>query len=119
VERRVVGFAEMLVVVRSEEGDKRKDDDDLSHAERTTAPEECTRGAKAEHRIAEDLKRGKSEAGLGDDQVRNWRGWHHPMALSLIATWFLVGEAWRGKKRAPALMLPQARAGLAMIVRKA
>ena len=54
--------------------------------------------AKAEHRVEECLKRGKSEAGLGDYQVRNWLGWHHHRALSLIATWFLVVEAGRGKK---------------------
>jgi hypothetical protein len=98
VERRVVGFEETLVVVRSEEGGKRKYDYYLSNAERATSPEEFARVAKAEHRIEERLKRGKSEAGLGDDQVRNWLGWHHPMTLSLIATWFLVGEAGRGKK---------------------
>ncbi len=55
------------------------------------------RVAQAEHRIEECLKRGKSEAGLGDYQVRNWLGWHHPMALSLLALWFLAGEARRGK----------------------
>ena len=56
---------------------------------------------KAEHRIEECLKRGKSEAGLGDYQVRNWEGWHNNhQALSLIAMWFLVLEARRGKKSA-------------------
>ena len=44
------------------------------------------------------MKRCKSEAGLGEYQVRNWLGWHHHQALSLIATWFLVVEAGRGKK---------------------
>jgi hypothetical protein len=59
---------------------------------------ELARVALAEHRIEECLKRGKSEAGLGDDQVRTWSGWHHHQALSLIAAWFLVQEADRGKK---------------------
>jgi hypothetical protein len=54
--------------------------------------------AKAEHRIEGCLKRGKGEAGLGAYQVRNWLGWHHQMALSLLALWFLGGEARRGKK---------------------
>ena len=53
---------------------------------------------KAEHRIEECLKRGKSEAGLGNYQVRNWEGWHNHQTLSLIATWFLLLEARRGKK---------------------
>ncbi|HMB03736.1 MAG TPA: IS701 family transposase [Isosphaeraceae bacterium] len=96
--RRVVGFEELLVAVRYEEGGKLKYDYHLSNAAAMTPPAELARVAKAEHRIEECLKRSKSEAGLGDDQVRNWFGWHHHMALSLIATWFLVGEAGRGKK---------------------
>jgi SRSO17 transposase len=98
VERRVVGFAETLVVVRYEENGKVKHDYHLSNADRTTSLEEFARVAKAEHRIEESLKRGKSEAGLGDYQVRNWRGWHHHVTLSLLAAWFLVGETRRGKK---------------------
>ena len=65
---------------------------------RDTPLSEFARVAKAAHRIEECLKRCKSEAGLGEYQVRNWLGWHHHMALSLMATWFLVVEARRGKK---------------------
>jgi SRSO17 transposase len=97
VERRVVGFEELLVVVRCEEGGKWKYDYHLSNAAATTSLAELARVANAEHRIEECLKRGKSEAGLGDYQVRNWLGWHHHQALSLIASWFLVQEARRGK----------------------
>jgi len=25
-------------------------------------------------------------------QVRTWEGWHHHMALSLMAVWFLIGR---------------------------
>ena len=74
---------------------------------------------KAAHRVEECLKRCKSEAGLGEYQVRNWRGWHHHQALSLIATWFLVVEARREKKVVPALTVPQVRAGLASILHRA
>jgi SRSO17 transposase len=98
VERRVVGFEEVLVVLRREEGGTLKYDSYLSNAGRTTPLEELARVAKAEHRIEECLKRSKSEAGLDDYQVRNWVGWHHHQALSLLATWFLVQEGWRGKK---------------------
>ena len=98
VERRVVGFEETLVVVRYEERGRLKYDYHLSNADRGTPLEEFARVAKAGHRIEECLKRGKSEAGLGDYQVRNWLGWHHQMMLSLLAAWFLVGETRRGKK---------------------
>ncbi|HSB80507.1 MAG TPA: hypothetical protein VLM91_17135, partial [Candidatus Methylomirabilis sp.] len=77
---------------------KMKYDYHLSNAAATTPLAELARVANAEHRIEECLKRGKSAAGLGDYQVRNWLGWHHHQALSLIAAWFLVQEARRGKK---------------------
>jgi SRSO17 transposase len=101
IDRRVVGFEETLVVVRYTDGDVLKHDYHLSNAARDTPLMEFARVAKASHRIAECLKRSKSEAGLGEYQVRNWRGWHHHMTLSLIATWFLVVEARRGKKGGP------------------
>jgi SRSO17 transposase len=98
VERRVVGFEELLVAVRYVEGGKLKYDYHLSNAAAETPLAELARVCKAEHRIEECLKRGKSEAGLGDYQVRNWEGWHNHQTLSLIATWFLLLEARRGKK---------------------
>ena len=61
-------------------------------------PGVLARVAKAGHRVERWLQRGKGEAGLAEYQVRTWSGWHHHQALSLIATWFLVQEARRGKK---------------------
>ena len=74
VDRRVVGFEESLVVVRYMDGGVLKHDYHLSNAPRDTPLAEFARVAKAEHRIEECLKRCKSEAGLGEYQVRNWRG---------------------------------------------
>jgi len=98
VDRRVVGFEEALVVIRYRDGGVLKHDYYLSNAPRETSLAEFARVSKAAHRVEECLKRSKSEAGLAEYQVRNWRGWHHHVALSLIATWFLVIEARRGKK---------------------
>jgi SRSO17 transposase len=98
VERRAVGFEELLVVVRYVDGGKMKYDYYLSNAVAATPLEELARVAKAEHRIEECLKRSKSEAGLGQYQVRNWEGWQNHQTLSLMATWFLLLEARRGKK---------------------
>ena len=103
VDRRAVGFEETLGVVRYLDGGVVKHDYDLSTAPRATPLSEFARVAKASHRIEECLKRSKSEAGLGEYQVRNWRGWHHHMALSLIATWVLVVESRRGKKGSPGI----------------
>jgi SRSO17 transposase len=62
------------------------------------------------------FKRGKSEAGMDEYQVRTWQGWHHHMALSLISVWFLIGETHRGQQLTPALTLPQVRYGLSLLL---
>jgi SRSO17 transposase len=94
-----IGPEELLVVLRTQEGDGTvKHDYYLSNAASETLPGLLARVAKAEHRIEECLQRAKSEAGLADYQVRTWWGWHHHQALSLLASWFLVQETRRGKK---------------------
>jgi len=100
-DKRQEGHEEVLVVIRFRNRDKGEvvqTDYYLSNAAAETELAEFARVAKAEHRIEECLQRGKSEAGLGDYEVRNWKGWHHHQILSLIASWFLVTEARRGKK---------------------
>lgn len=103
-DKRQEGHEEVLVIIRfrDRENDKvHQTDYYLSNAASETALAEFARAAKAEHRIEECIQRGKSEAGLADYEVRNWKGWHHHQILSLIATWFLVVEARRGKKMDP------------------
>jgi len=96
---RVADVAEVLVVVRERQADGTwKHDYLLSNAPVATPLAEFARVFKAEHRVEEGLQRAKSEAGLGDYQVRTWAGWHHHQALALVATWFLTQEARRGKK---------------------
>lgn len=95
---------EVLVVIRYRDRDQRdvtKIDYSLSNADPQALPAEFARAAKAAHRIEEGFRRAKSEAGLADYEVRNWIGWQHHQTLSLIATWFLVTETRRGKKRNP------------------
>lgn len=99
---RKVGPEETLVVIRSRDDEgKVKLDYLLSNAPADTPLTEFARVASAEHRIEECIKRGKSEAGMAQYQVRTWIGWHHHITLSLIATWFLLREARRGKKMDP------------------
>jgi SRSO17 transposase len=99
INQRVMKYEESLVIIRSldEEG-ATKYDFYFSNAPRDTSIKEFARVALAAHRIEEAIKRGKSETGLSHYEVRNWRGWHHHQVLSLVATWFLVCEARRGKK---------------------
>lgn len=100
-DKRQEGHEEVLVVIRyrdRENDEIVKTDFYLSNATPETKLLEFARVAKAEHRIEECIQRAKSEAGLADYEVRNWKGWHHHQILSLIASWFLVTEARRGKK---------------------
>jgi hypothetical protein len=66
--------------------------------------------------IEASFKRGKGEAGMDAYQVRTWQGWHHHMALSLMAVWFLLGETHRGQQVTPALTLPLVRYGLSLLL---
>jgi SRSO17 transposase len=101
-ECRGVGPEEILVVIREQQADGTfKHDYYLSNAVADTPLTEFARVSKAAHRIEECLKRGKSEAGLADYEVRTWIGWHHHQTLSLLATWFLTQETRRGKKLDP------------------
>jgi hypothetical protein len=53
--------------------------------------------------IEASFKRGKGETGMDAYQVRTWQGWHHHMALSLIAVWFLIGATAPGAADDPGL----------------
>jgi hypothetical protein len=53
---------------------------------------------------------------MDEYQVRTWHGWHHHMALSLMAVWFLIGETHWGQQVTPALTLPQVRYGLSLLL---
>ena len=78
--------------------------------------EELARVIKAGACMEASFKRGKGEVGMDEYQVRTWEGWHHHMALSLLAVWFLIGETHRGQQWTPALTLPQVRYGLSMLL---
>jgi SRSO17 transposase len=97
-EGKVSDVAESLLAFREEQPDGSfKHDYLLSNEIAGDPPSEMAWVYKAEHRIEECLKQGKSEAGLADYQVRTWEGWQHHVCLSLLAAWFLTEEARRGK----------------------
>jgi len=78
--------------------------------------DELARVIKAGACIEASFKRGKGEVGMDEYQVRTWHGWHHHMALSLMAVWFLIGETHQGQQVTPALTLPQVRYGLSVLL---
>ena len=44
------------------------------------------------------VEEGKPYLGMGDDEVRSWRGWHHHLTLCILAHFFLVRLQCRIKK---------------------
>jgi SRSO17 transposase len=110
IERRTMKYAEVLICTRYRDANgTRHDDFFLSNGPAATPAAEFARVISAERRVEEAIRRAKSEAGLADYQVRTWQGWHHHLALSLIATWFLVHETLEGRKTTPPLTVPQVR----------
>src|SRR6266699_2845053 len=77
---------------------------------------ELARVIKAGAGIEASFKRGKGEVGMDAYQGRTWEGWHHHMALSLMAMWFLIGETHRGQQWTPAFTLPHVRYGLSVLL---
>ena len=55
--------------------------------------------------IEHAFREAKSELAMADYQVRRWDGWHHHMAMVMIAMLFLVRERQRLKEKAPLLSL--------------
>lgn len=99
-ERRRRELEETLVAIREPQADGSiKHDYYFAFGNQDTPLREFVRVAKAEHRVEDCLQRAKGQAGLADYEVRNWRGWHHHQVLSLLATWFLLLETMRAKKK--------------------
>jgi len=94
-----VGDEETLVVSKwREDNGKPRCDYYLSWSREPTALHEYARVIKQAYRIEESFHRAKGECGLADYQVRNWVGWHHHVALSLLTLWFLTVELMNQKK---------------------
>jgi SRSO17 transposase len=99
---------EVLVVIRYHDRDSnvQKTDYYLSNAQPETSLNKFCRAARAEVRVEECFRRGKSDVGLADYEVRNWVGWHHHQTLSLLASWFLNVETRRAEKKDTSNNLP-------------
>jgi SRSO17 transposase len=94
-----VGDEEILIVSKwREDNGKPRCDYYLSWSDEATDLHEYARVIKQAYRIEESFHRAKGECGLADYQVRNWLGWHHHVALSLLTLWFLTVELMNQKK---------------------
>jgi SRSO17 transposase len=64
----------------------------LSNAPADTAPTRLVAQICARHFVERSFQDAKSQLGLADYQLRGWRGWHHHMALVMLAMLFQLRE---------------------------
>ena len=73
----------------------------LCNAPRDTALETRVRLSGRRWPIDTCFEDSKPRLGRGDDAVRSWTGWHHPMTLVILAHFFGVRRSLRLKKKRP------------------
>ena len=74
----------------------------LSNAPEDTLLETLAYVGGPRWRVVTEFETAKSDVGLDEYETRTWAGWHHHVALSLLAGAFLLSlqQAW-GRKDAP------------------
>jgi SRSO17 transposase len=70
----------------------------LCNAPETLAPETLARISGMRWPIETCFEESKQYLGMGDYEVRSWRGWHHHMTLCILAHFFLVRQQQQLKK---------------------
>jgi SRSO17 transposase len=77
------------LLVRREIGSAEEIKYSLSNAPKTTTTERLTFQQGQRYWVEQSLRNAKSEAGMGDYQLRLWLGWHHHMAMVMLAMLFM------------------------------
>lgn len=75
----------------------------LSNAPADTHPTRLVAQAFGRHFVERSFQDAKSQLGLADYQVRGWRGWHHHVALVMLAMLFQLRERMLHADVAPLL----------------
>ncbi len=71
----------------------------FSNAPTTLAPCELAQLSGWRWPVETTLEEGKGEVGMDHYETRTWRGWHHQMAQSFMAHYFLIHLQLKFKKR--------------------
>jgi hypothetical protein len=77
------------LIVRREIASPREIKYSLSNAAGGTTTERLAYRQAQRYWVEQALRNAKSEAGLGDYQLRLWQGWHHHMAMVMLAMLFM------------------------------
>lgn len=78
------------LLVRREIGSPEEIKYTLSNAAETTSTQRLARQQGQRYWVEYSLRNAKSEAGMGDYQLRLWLGWHHHMAMVMLAMLFML-----------------------------
>lgn len=91
------------LIVRREIKKPREIKYSLSNAPEGTTPIHLARMQAQRYWVERAFQDGKSHVGLDDYQVRGWRGWHHHMALVMMAMLFMLKEKITNQEDIPLL----------------
>ena len=91
------------LIVRRESDDPTEIKYSLSNAAADTPAPRLAFMQGQRYWIERALQQGKQDVGLGDYQVRGWRGWHHHMTLVMMAMLFLLEERQLHQQTRPLL----------------
>lgn len=89
-----------------------------SNAPRRTSWKRLARLTAGRWPIETTIEECKGELGMDHYEVRNWRGWHHHMTMTMLSHHFLVRMRVEMADDAPALTVSQARQLLKVILPK-
>jgi hypothetical protein len=86
------------LVVRREMGSPQEIKYSLSNAPEATTSERLAFQQGQRYWVEQALRNAKSEVGMGDYQLRLWAGWHHHMAMVMLAMLFMFEVRREPKK---------------------
>lgn len=103
----------VLIIRRTKKGKKAEIKYALSNAkEGQCSMEELARMQAQRFWIENSLKESKHHIGMYEYQVRGWLAWHHHIALSMMATYFMLSERVLQKIELPLLSCNDVRASI-------
>ena len=91
------------IIVRREPGSPDEIKYSLSNSPEESSPQRLAVMQGARFWVERSFQDGKSTCGMADYQVRSWNGWHHHMAMTLIAMYFMLTERLLQKEQMPLL----------------
>jgi SRSO17 transposase len=108
---------EVWLIIRKDEGES-KVKYQLCNAGEDTSIEKLGKTSCSRYWMERAIEDGKGLVGLGDYEVRGWRGWHHHMTMSLLAMLFLLELQIEWRNKAPQLTVQDVREILEVMLPK-